>query len=97
MAQGDVVGGTSSLAATTGTLDIKPGAGVEWVIHNVYYAATGIKLSMTDGTNVIDFETDNAQGARMGMMIHVSNAYWLRLSNTSGSALLVAYDGIQTK
>lgn len=94
MAAGNMVGGTTSIAAS-GTYDIKPGAGVEWDVHNVYYN-NQIKFSMTDGTNVVDFDTDTAQGARLGLTTHVSNTYWLRLTNTGASALLIAYDGMQT-
>lgn len=94
MAAGNMVGGTSSLAASA-TYDIKPASGVEWVIHNVYYN-NQLKLSMTDGTNVVDFDTDTGQGARMGLTTHVSNGYWLRVTNTGASALLIAYDGMQT-
>lgn len=99
MAAGDVAAGTASVAAS-GTYDIKPSSGVEWVLHNVYYyaATVNVKLSMTDGTNVVDFDSDTSQGGRLGMAIHVTNAYWLRVTNlNSGAAVLIAYDGVQTK
>jgi hypothetical protein len=93
MAAGNMVGGTSSLAASA-PYDIKPSSG-EWVIHNIYYN-NQLKLSMTDGTNVVDFDSDTGQGARLGLTTHVSNGYWLRVTNTGASALLIAFDGMQT-
>lgn len=86
-------GGTQSIAAS-GTYDIKPASG-EWVIHNIYYN-NQLKFSMTDGTNVVDFDSDTGQGARMGMTTHASSTYWLRITNTGSTALLIAYDGMQT-
>lgn len=94
MAAGNLVKGTSSLT-TSSTFDIKPSGTDEWIIHNVYYN-NQLKLSMTDGTNVVDFDSDTSQGARMGMTTHVSNAYWLRITNTGTVTLLIAFDGVQT-
>lgn len=94
MAAGNMIGGTSSIAASA-TYDIKPTNPNEWVIHNIYYN-NQIKLSMTDGTNVIDFDSDTGSGARMGLTTHVSSTYWLRITNTGSGSLLIAYDGMQT-
>lgn len=93
MAAGNMIGGTQSIAAS-GTYDIKPTSPNEWNIHNIYYN-NQVKLSMTDGTNVVDFDSDTGQGARLGLTTHVSNTYWLRITNTGASALLFAYDGMQ--
>lgn len=95
MAAGNMVGGTASVAATTGTYDIKPGVGVEWDIHNIY-VANGVTISVTDGTNTVTVDAPTGQNAYLGLTIHVSNTYWIRISNTSGSAVLIAYDGMQT-
>lgn len=92
MAAGNLVYGTASISAS-GTYDIKPG--VECVIHNIYYN-NQLKLSMTDGTNVVDFFTDSAQGAYLNLSTHCSSNYWLRITNTGASTLLIAYDGMQT-
>lgn len=94
MAAGNMFSGTTSIS-TGGTFDIKPSSGIEWNIHNVYFNAT-MKLSMTDGVNVVDFDSDTTKGARQAMTTHVSNTYWLRITNTGTSILLIAYDGIQT-
>lgn len=98
MAVGDVVTGISSVAATTGTLNIQPTAGVEWVIHNIYYGAgTTIEFYKTDGTNAIKFDSDTSAGARLGAVFHVTNTQWIQIKNTSAGAVIVGYDGIQTK
>lgn len=94
MAAGDVVSGISSVAAA-GVLLLQPGAGVEWVVHNLYYAAA-VDVYFTDGTNHLKFDSDGA-GARIGTVFHCTNARYLRLVNTSAGTALYGYDGIQTK
>lgn len=95
MAAGNMVGGTASVAATSGTYDIKPGVGAEWVIHNIYVAGA-VTISVTDGTNTITLDAPSGQNSYLGIMTHVSNTYWIRISNTGASAVLIAYDGMQT-
>lgn len=98
MAVGDVVTGISSVAATTGVLDIRPATGVEWTVHNIYYnAGTTIEFYKTDGTNAIKFDSDTTAGARLGAVFHCTNTQWIQIKNTSGAAVLVGYDGVQTK
>lgn len=94
MAAGNMFGGTTSITASS-TYDIKPASGTEWVIHNVYYN-NQLKFSMTDGTNTIDFDSDSGSGARLGLTTHASNSYWLRITNTGSSTLVIAFDGMQT-
>lgn len=99
MAVGDVKSGIATLSAG-GVLDIKPPVGEEWIIHNLYYDANGFKMEfiMTNGTIDIPFDNDNSIGARMGMVTHVTNSYYLKVRNSSAGAVMkIAYDGIQTK
>lgn len=97
MALGDVVTGLSSVIATTGTLDIKPASGVEWVIHNIYYNQGTVEFYKTDGTNYLKFDTDTTQGARLGAVFHCTNTQWIHVKNLASTATLIGYDGIQTK
>lgn len=97
MAAGDVKANVASVAATTGTYDIKPPSGEEWVIHNIYYNGGTVEFYRADGTNLLRFDSDTTQGARMGIAYHVTNTQWVQIKNISGSAVLVGYDGIQTK
>lgn len=95
MAVGDVVAAHSSVAAS-GYLDIQPGSGVEWVIHNLYYGAA-MELYRTDGTNDVKIDSDSTAGCRMGAVFHVTNSYYLRLKNVSASSAYFGYDGVVTK
>lgn len=98
MAVGDKVASIVSVVANTGTLDIRPTAGIEWTVHNIYYnAGTTIEFYKTDGTNAIKFDSDTSAGARLGAVFHCTNTQWIQIKNTSGAAVLVGYDGVQTK
>lgn len=96
MAAGDVVNAISSVA-TNGVLDIRPAAGVEWVIHNVYYANGTVEFYYTDGVNVLKFDSDTTSGARLGACFHATNTNWLQIKNLNAASVLIGYDGMQTK
>lgn len=96
MAIGDVVTGLQSVA-NNGVLDIRPPAGQEWVVHNIYYNNGTIEFYKTDDTNLLKFDSDTSQGARLGVVFHVTNAQWIQVKNTAGSTTIIGYDGIQTK
>jgi hypothetical protein len=95
MAVGDVVSNITSLA-TGAYLDIQPGAGIEWVIHNIYHADT-VELYWYDGSNTIKFDADTTYGVFGKNAFHVTNTVWIRVKNIHASTKLVGYDGICTK
>lgn len=95
MAVGDVVSSLTS-TANNGTLTAQPSAGVEWVIHNVYYGGA-MELYVTNGTDSIKVDSDTAIGGRLGVVFHVNNTRYLQVKNVSGSTTVLGYDGIQTK
>jgi hypothetical protein len=96
LAVGDVKSGLVSVAAG-GYLDIRPPAGEEWVIHNIYHAYD-VDLAFTDGTNVLTFDTDAGAGVYAKYAFHVTNNLWIRVTNKDTvNARLIGYDGIQTK
>jgi len=96
VAVGDVVSGLVSVAAG-GVLDIRPAAGVEWVIHNIYHAFD-VDLAFTDGTNVLIFDTDVGAGVYAKYAFHATNTRWIRVINKDTTAArLIGYCGIQTK
>ena len=97
MALGDVVTAISSVTATTGVLDIRPSAGQEWVIHNIYWSQGTVELYKTDGTNSIKFDSDTSSGGRIGTVFHVTNSLWIQVKNLAGTATIIGYDGVQTK
>jgi len=95
MAIGDVVSGLSSVAAD-GFLDIRPGAGEEWVIHNIYHE-DAVELSFYDGSNTITFDVDTGPGVWAWMEYHCNNTRRLRVKNIATASKLIGYDGVQTK
>jgi len=95
MAVGDVVADIQSIAAGA-YLDIQPGAGVEWVIHNIYHESD-IQLELYDGTNSLIFDTDAGAGIYAKYAFHVKNTIRIRVKNTHATlAKLIGYDGICT-
>lgn len=95
MAAGDVVSGLSSISAAS-YLDIQPGAGVEWVIHNIYHEDM-VELEFYDGTNSLIFDADTGLGVWAWYEFHCTNTRRLRVKNTSTAAKLIGYDGVVTK
>jgi hypothetical protein len=95
MAVGDVKSGISSVAPAA-YLDIQPPTGEEWVIHNIYHASD-VQLEFYDGTNSLIFDTDAGAGVYAKYAFHVTNSIRIRVKNTTGSAQLIGYDGVQTK
>jgi len=96
MAVGDVKSAIVSVSAG-GYLDIRPPAGEEWVIHNIYHVYD-ITLCITDGTNELCFDTDTGSGVYAKYAFHVTNSIWIRVKNNdTANARLIAYDGVQTK
>ena len=96
MAVGDVVSNIVSVAAS-GTLDIQPAAGVEWIIHNIYYEYD-VDIALTDGTNILTFDSVTGNGVYAKFSFHVTNTIFLRITNKdTANARLVGYDGIQSK
>jgi hypothetical protein len=96
MAVGDVKSDLVSVAGG-GNLDIRPPAGEEGVIHNIYHVFD-VDLAFTDGTNVLIFDTDPGAGVYAKYAFHVTNTLWIRVINKdTASARLIGYDGVQTK
>jgi hypothetical protein len=95
MAVGDVKADLQSV--TNGNyLEIRPVAGEEWVIHNIYYSGQ-VQLYRHNGTSSIQFDTDSSSGARLGAVFHCTNGQFLRVINNAGATINIAYDGVQTK
>lgn len=95
MAVGDVVSSLSSID-TDAYLDIQPGAGMEWVIHNIYHESD-IQLEFYDGSNGVAFESVTGAGIYAKFAFHMTNSIRIRVKNTSGEAKLIGYDGVVTK
>jgi hypothetical protein len=95
MAIGDAVNGLSSVA-NNAYLDIQPGTGFEYIIHNLYFEGA-VEMYFSDGTNNIKFDSDTAAGGRLAYVFHSTNSKYLRIKNVSGTTKFIGFDGIQSK
>jgi hypothetical protein len=95
MAVGDAAVYWGSIA-NAASLTIQPSSGVENVIHNFTYAGK-VEIYRTDGSNPILILRDDLAGALLGLALHVTNANYLTIKNTSGSTMYVGADGVVTK
>ncbi|HUL29234.1 MAG TPA: hypothetical protein VLZ03_02175 [Thermodesulfobacteriota bacterium] len=95
MAVGDVVSDLQSIA-TGAYLDIRPGSGSEWVIHNIYHADAA-HLEFYDGSNSLIFDADSGPGFWAWYEFHCNNTRRIRVKNNAAGDQLIGYDGVQTK
>ncbi|MGB9614258.1 MAG: hypothetical protein ACPL3B_01990 [Fervidobacterium sp.] len=95
MGVGDVYSGLQSVSAGA-YVDIRPTLGSEASVHNIY-ASGSISLSLTDGTNVLTFDSMTGPGVYAKFAFHVTYNIWIRVTNTSGSTILIGWDGVYTK
>lgn len=93
-AVGDTAAACSSVA-NNAFLDIQPGSGVEWVVHNLWFE-DNVELQRYDGTNAVAV-AQYSQGFK-DLVTHVTNSNRIRVKNIHGSAAkLICYDAIVTK
>ena len=95
MAKGDAVGNVTSVNASA-VLQIKPGAGIEWIIHNVYHAADA-EIYIVESTNKLLFDANATKGSWSAYFFHLTNTHFLEVKNTNSGAKLLGYDGIVSK
>jgi hypothetical protein len=96
MAVGDVFSAAPTSTANNSFLDIQPSAGVEAVIHNLYYGGAA-EFYWYDGTNSIKFGSDASGGSLLAVFLHVTNSKWVRIKNVAGTTQYLGYDGVQSK
>lgn len=95
MAQGDAVGDLQSKASDA-VLAIQPGAGVEWIIHNIYHEDS-VEIYLVEGANELLFDSDVAKGNWSAFFFHLTNSHYLKVKNKAASAKLIGYDGVVSK
>ena len=95
MAKGDTVASVSSVNAAA-VKTIQPGAGIEWIIHNIYHEAE-VELKVVEGSNDLLFDSSSAKGSWSAYFFHLTNTHYIKVKNTESSAKLIGYDGIVTK
>lgn len=74
-------------------MDIKPGAGVEWCVHNII-AGAACELYISNGTNEVKFDTQIANSGWINQAWFLKNTVYLRVKNTSAGAAYFGYTGI---
>lgn len=95
MARGDTVASISSVVAAA-VKTIQPGAGIEWIIHNIYHEAE-VELYVVEGANELLFDDAAAKGSWSAYFFHLTNTHYLKVKNTNVGAKLIGYDGIVSK
>jgi hypothetical protein len=95
MAVGDVTSDIQSINAGS-YLDIQPGSGIEWVIHNIYHEDQ-VQLEFYDGSNSLIFDSDTGPGIWAWYEFHCNNTRRIRAKNTAATSKLIGYDGVVTK
>lgn len=92
MATGDVVSIIESHVQNE-YMTIRPGVGVEWIIHNIYFNQP-VEIQFYDGSNALIFEWINDIGEWPWTLFHLKNGYYLRVKATNFGTTLMAYDGV---
>ncbi len=82
--------------AAAGTLDIRPTAGAEWVIHNIAHEG-GVELYWNNGSSSWIFDVDTGFGGWQCYEWHVKNGLYITVKNVESSAKYVQFDGVITK
>jgi len=95
MAKGDVVASVTTIV-TGASKSIRPSAGIEWVIHNIYHEAE-VELRVVEGSNKLLFAASGTKGSWSAYFFHISNTHYLEVKNTNAASKLIGYDGIVTK
>jgi hypothetical protein len=78
-------------------LELLPVAGQEVVIHNIYHP-NNVELRIVDGSgNECACYVEAGMSVLTNIYMHITEAQYLRIYNTSGVAINIAADGIITK
>ena len=96
MAQGDTVSAISSLSGSGTIFDIRPAAGEEWIIHNIYFNK-GVEIFKYDGTNLVPLRTFADFGQWEWLCFHLTNSDYMRLKTIRSGTTIVGYCGVQSK
>jgi hypothetical protein len=95
MAAGSAVTAENATAGS-GTWTIQPGAGAEWIIHTLAWTGP-CNVTITDGANpVIFFQAATSNSMLSNLQLHLTNAQYLIMTDTSGATNNMSYSGIQT-
>jgi len=75
-------------------LEVKPAAGQEIIIHNIYHEAD-VEVRLVDGSgNALSFLEESGKNVFTNVYFHLTETQYLRIYNASGGAQWLAVDGI---
>jgi hypothetical protein len=75
------------------TFDIRPTGTGQWIVHNVYVkSGKQVRVDLTNGAYTINVDT--ITGSLLCFCFHLTNIYYMKLTNLSGETIQVGYDGI---
>lgn len=77
-------------------LEVKPGSGIEVVIHNIYHN-NDVTVKLVNGGNELEFYADTGSNVINGLYTHIDDTSYLRVYNAAGTDQYIAIDGIVTK
>lgn len=96
MAAGDAYIVAPASISDAAFMDLQPGSGVEVVVHNIYVPeGTAVEVYYYDGTDTIKHWSGVT--SLYNLQFHCTNAVYIRVKNVSGSAAILAADGMTTK
>jgi len=95
MAKGDTKADMQQVLAGE-FLEIRPPAGEEWSIHNIYFEDS-IEVYRSNGTYDLKFHPETSAGFLAKHTFHVTNGQFIKVKNPTAIARYIAYDGMQTK
>ena len=97
MAAGDVKDAYGNGIAQNAFHSIRPGAGEEWVLTNIFYSGS-VEMYFRDESvpDEILFMSDTSVGATLGLNIHMTNNFYVRVK-AIGAARDIAHTAVQTK
>lgn len=95
MAVGDVWKGIEEVVAS-GSVDIKPLAGIEAVVHNIYFGGE-CTISITNGVITVDFYNASEGGVMAWFEFHLTENHYLNVVNSGAVTIGIGWDGVRTK
>lgn len=95
MAAGDAKLDSQNIASA-GFLDIRPAAGENWVLTNIFYSGQIEVYFYNGATDIGPIATDDSVGAMLGLNIHMDNTHRVRVKAIS-AARQIGYAAVQTK
>ena len=95
MAAGDIFADLQTLAIS-GTIDVRPAAGLEAVVHNMYYGLTAVIYRIKGGIVTAIVPATGSEGITKGPF-RVSDTDYLRIENVGAGPTGCGYDGVYTK